>query len=195
MQHIDEATMDLLFREARTFSAWQQRPVQQKLLEDIYHLARLGPTSMNGSPLRIVFVTTPEGKEKLKPCLMQGNVAKTMQAPVTAIFCHDLAFYERMDYLWPHSPARQLFEGKPAAIETFALRNGTLSAAYFMLAARSLGLDCGPMSGFDNAAVDEAFLTGTSWKSNFLCNLGYGDRSKLHPRGPRLDFAEAARIV
>jgi len=177
MQPFDQAALDLLFREARTFSAWQERPVEHNLLEDIYQ------------------VSTPEGKQKLKPCLMEGNVNKTMQAPVTAIFCHDLAFYERMDYLWPHSPARQLFEGKPAAIETFAFRNGTLSAAYFMLAARSLGLDCGPMSGFDNAAVDEAFLTGATWKSNFLCNLGYGDRSKLHPRGPRLDFAEAARIV
>lgn len=195
MNRLDDQSLDLLFREARTFPSWQPTPVDPKLLEEIYNIARLGPTSMNASPLRSVFVSSPEAKEKLKPCLMEGNVAKTMQAPVTAIFCHDLAFYERMDYLWPHFPARGLFEGKPEATLEFALRNGTLSAAYFMILARGFGLDCGPMSGFNNAAVDAAFLSGTTWKSNFLCNLGYGDRAKLYPRGPRLDFEEVARIV
>ena len=136
-----------------------------------------------------------EAKEKLKPCLMAGNVNQTMQAPVTAIFAYDLDFYKKMDRLWPHSVVTSSFEGKPEYTEQFAFRNGTLQAAYFMIVARGLGLDCGPMSGFNNAKVDESFLAGTSWRSNFLCNLGYGDKTKLRPRGPRLDFSEIASIV
>jgi len=190
MTRIDDVSFDLILGEARTFPAWQDRDVDPALLKQIYDLARMGPTSMNACPLRIVFVTTPEGKEKLKPSLMAGNVKQTMQAPVTAIFAHDLEFYKEMKRLWPHSDVTAMFEGKEAFIKEFALRNGSLQAAYFMLAARGLGLDCGPMSGFNNAAVDEEFLAGTTWRSNFLCNLGYGDRSKLHPRGPRLDFEE-----
>lgn len=192
---LDDASLDLLFREARTFSAWQDRPVAPALLEEIYDEMKWAPTSMNASPLRIVFVTTPEGKEKLRPTLMEGNVKQTMAAPVTAILAHDLNFYERMDHLWPHYQVRAMFEQDPQFTEQFAFRNGTLQAAYFLLAARGLGLDCGPMSGFNNAAVDEAFFPGTSWRSNFLCNLGYGDRSKLYPRGPRLAFQEVVRFA
>ncbi len=195
ISRLDEASLDLLFREARTFSAWQERAVAPALLEEIYNEMKWAPTSMNASPLRIVFVTSAEGKEKLRPCLMEGNIKQTMAAPVTAILAHDLNFFERMDYLWPHSPVRAMFERDAKFTEQFAFRNGTLQGAYFLLAARGLGLDCGPMSGFNNAAVDEAFFPGTSWRSNFLCNLGYGDRGKLHPRGPRLDFQEVVRFA
>lgn len=195
MTRIDDVSFDLLFGEARTFPAFQNIPVDPALLVQIYDQMKMGPTSMNCCPLRIIFVSTPEAKEKLKPCLMPGNVNQTMQAPVTAIFADDLDFYKKMDRLWPHSNVLPIFEGKPEFTERFAFRNGTLQAAYFMIAARGLGLDCGPMSGFDNAAVDQAFLAGTSYKSNFLCNLGYGEKSKLRPRGPRLPFDEVAKIV
>lgn len=192
---LDDASLDLLFREARTFSAWHERPVEAALLEEIYNEMKWAPTSMNACPLRIVFVSTPEGKEKLRPTLMEGNVKQTMAAPVTAILAHDLHFFEHMDYLWPHSPVRGMFERDAKFTEQFAFRNGTLQAAYFLLAARGLGLDCGPMSGFNNTAVYEAFFPGTSWRSNFLCNLGYGDRSKLRPRGPRLEFNAVVRFA
>lgn len=195
MTRIDDVSFDLLFREARTFPAWQERGVDPALLEQVYDMMKWGATSMNACPMRVVFVSSPEGKEKLKGCLMKGNINQTMTAPVTAIFAHDLDFYLKMDRLWPHSDVKGMFEGNEAFTEQFAFRNGTLQAAYFMIAARGLGLDCGPMSGFDNAAVDEAFLAGTKWKSNFLCNLGYGDRSKLRPRGVRLGFDEIAKMV
>jgi len=195
MTRIDDVSFDLLFREARTFPAWLDQAVDPALLEQIYEMMKWGPTSFNASPMRIVFVTSPEAKEKLKGCLMEANVKQTMGAPVTAIFAYDMEFYERMDFLWPYFNTKPMFEGKPESNEVFGLRNASLQAAYFMVAARGLGLDCGPMSGFNNAAVDEAFLGGTKWKSNFLCNLGYGDRSKLRPRGPRLEFAEIAKTV
>lgn len=195
MTRIDDVSFDLLFREARTFPGWQERPVAPELLRQVYEMMKMGATSMNCSPLRIVFVSSAEAKEKLKPCLMPGNVNQTMSAPVTAIFADDLQFFTKMDRLWPHSDVKGLFEGKEEFTEKFAFRNSTLQAAYFMIAARGLGLDCGPMSGFNNAAVDEAFLGGTSWKSNFLCNLGYGDKSKLRPRGARLAFEEIAKII
>lgn len=195
MTRIDDVSFDLLFREARSFPGWLDRSVDGALLKQIYESMKMGPTSMNSCPLRVVFVSSSEGKEKLKPCLMQGNVNQTMQAPITAIFAHDLAFYEKMNILWPHFDVKPMFEGKTEYATEFAFRNGTLQAAYFMIAARGLGLDCGPMSGFDNSAVDKAFLAGTTWKSNFLCNLGYGDRTKLRPRGARLSFEDIAQIL
>jgi len=192
---IDEAALDQLFREARTHNGWQARPVSDELLRDVVDLAKMGPTSANASPLRVVFVRTPEGKERLKPALSPGNVEKTMAAPVTAIIGHDLAFYELLPRLFPHADARAWFVGNESFIEATAVRNGTLQGAYFILAARALGLDCGPMSGFDNGKVDAEFFAGTTIKSNFLVNLGYGDPAKLFPRSPRLDADEIARFV
>ncbi len=192
---IDESALDQLFREARTHNAWQARPVADELLRQAVDLAKMGPTSANTLPLRIVFVRTPEGKERLKPALSPANVEKTMAAPVTAIIGHDLAFYELLPRLFPHADARAWFAGNESLIETTAFRNGTLQGAYFILAARALGLDCGPMSGFDNAQVDAAFFAGTTIRSNFLVNLGYGDPAQLLPRSPRLDAAEIARFA
>jgi 3-hydroxypropanoate dehydrogenase len=187
---------DLIFLKARTHSAWLDRPVDDKLLRQIYDLAKMGPTSANMCPLRLVFVRSPAAKQKLKPALDAGNVAKTMIAPVTAIVAMDVRFYEKLPTLFPHADAKAWFKDLPEnVLEYIALRNSSLQGAYFMLAARSLGLDCGPMSGFNNAKVDEAFFAGTSIKSNFLCNLGYGDPSKLHPRNPRLSFEEACQVV
>ena len=189
----DEA-LNILFREARTHSAWLDKPVDDALLRQVYDLARMGPTSANMCPMRIVFVKSKEAKEKLKPCLDAGNVDKTMKAPVTAIIGMDIQFYEKMPVLFPHVDAKAWFKDLPEnVLEYIALRNSSLQGAYFMLAARSLGLDCGPMSGFNNQKVDEAFFAGKV-KSNFLCNLGYGDPARLHPRAPRLAFEEACRI-
>lgn len=188
--------LDLIFRKARTHTAWLDKPVDDALLRQVYDLAKLGPTSANMCPLRIVFVTSREAKEKLRPALDAGNVAKTMAAPVTAILGMDVHFYEKLPKLFPHVDAKAWFKDLPEPVlEYTALRNSSLQGAYFMLAARALGLDCGPMSGFDNAKVDAAFFAGTTVKSNFLCNLGYGDASKLRPRSPRLDFDEACRVV
>lgn len=188
--------LDVMFRTARTHSAWLPKPVAQETLLAAYELAKMGPTSANMCPLRIVFVQSPEAKEKLKPCLDAGNVEKTMKAPVTALFGMDVKFYEKLPQLFPHTDAKSWFKDLPqATLETMALRNSSLQAAYFMLAARAMGLDCGPMSGFNNAKLDEAFFKGTSVKSNFICNLGYGDASKLHPRSPRLAFDEACRMA
>ena len=188
--------LDVLFREARTHTVWLDKPVDDALLQRVYDLAKFGPTSANMCPMRVVFVKSKESKEKLKPFLDPGNVGKTMSAPVTAIIGMDVRFYEKLPKLYPHADAKAWFKNLPEnVLEYIALRNGSLQGAYFMLAARALGLDCGPMSGFDNAKVDTAFFAGTTVKSNFLCNLGYGDASKLHPRSPRLDFAEACQIV
>jgi len=192
---IDERALDVLFRQARTHNGWDGEPVGEDLLRAVWDLARMGPTSANCSPARIVFVISPEAKSKLKPCLIEGNVDKTMAAPATAIIGHDLAFHDRLPELFPHTDARSWFVGKQALIETTAFRNGTLQGAYFILAARAMGLDCGPMSGFDNAKVDEVFFAGTPIQSNFLCNVGYGDPDKLHPRSPRLAFDEACKVV
>lgn len=187
---------ELLFRKARTHSAWLDKPVDDVLLRQIYDLAKMGPTSANMCPMRIVFVRSREAKEKLKPALDAGNVQKTMAAPVTAIIGMDVHFYEALPKLFPHTDARSWFAHLPEnTLEYVALRNGSLQGAYFILAARALGLDCGPMSGFDNAKVDAAFFAGTTVKSNFLCNLGYGDASKLHPRSPRLSFEEACKLA
>jgi 3-hydroxypropanoate dehydrogenase len=191
----DQASLDVIFREARTYSAWLDRPVSDQLLKDAYELAKIGPTSANSSPMRIAFVRSHEAKMKLGPCLDPGNVDKTMKAPVTAIIAYDIEFYENLPRLFPHTDAKSWFMGKPRAIEGTAFRNGSLQGAYFMLAARALGLDCGPMSGFVATKVDEAFFAGTPWKTNFLCNIGYGDASKLRPREERLNFDEACKIV
>ena len=196
MNGLDETALDLLFREARSQNGWRPEPVPETLLKDVYDLARMGPTSANCSPMRVVFVTTEAGKRKLEPALSDGNKRKTAAAPVTAIVAYDLAFYEALPKLFPHEPdARSWFTGSEAHIQATAIRNGTLQGAYLMLAARSVGLDCGPMSGFDHAKVDDAFLPGTTWRSNFLCNLGYGDPSALFGRLPRLSFEEACRIA
>jgi 3-hydroxypropanoate dehydrogenase len=187
--------LDVLFREARTHTHWLDRPVDDALLRQVYDLAKFGPTSANMCPMRIAFVRSKEAKERLKPALDAGNVGKTMAAPVTAIIAMDVHFHEELPKLYPHADAKSWFVGLPdSVLEYVALRNGSLQGAYFMLAARSLGLDCGPMSGFDNAKVDAAFFAGTTVKSNFLCNLGYGDATKLHPRSPRLTFEEACRV-
>jgi 3-hydroxypropanoate dehydrogenase len=186
----------LIFRNARSYSYWLDKPVDDALLRQVYDLAKMGPTSANMCPLRIVFVKSPEAKERLKPALDAGNVHKTMSAPVTAILGMDIHFYEKLPQLFPHADARSWFKDLPAPVlEYIALRNSSLQGAYFMLAARSLGLDCGPMSGFNNAKVDAEFFAGTTIKSNFLCALGYGDASKLHPRSPRLTFEAACQIV
>ncbi len=193
---MNEECLDLIFRKARTHDTWLDRPVADDLLRQVYDLARLGPTSANMCPLRIVFVKSAEAKERLKPALNAGNLAKTMAAPVTAILGMEIQFREQLPRLFPHTDARAWFKDLPEhVLEYIALRNSSLQGAYFMLAARALGLDCGPMSGFNNATVDAEFFAGTTVKSNFLCNLGYGDAAKLHPRLPRLEFDEACKIA
>ena len=193
---LSKPALDQLVRTARTQNAWRDEPVSDEQLHALYELMKWGPTSANCSPARIVFVKSAEAKRKLEPALSEGNHAKTMRAPVTAIIATDFAFYEKLPYLFPHTDAKSWFEGKPALIETTGFRNATLQGGYFILAARSLGLDCGPMSGFDNAVVDKAFFEGTAVKSNFLVALGHGDPDPavLFPRSPRLAFDEACRI-
>lgn len=197
MPTLDSSGLDLLFRTARTHNGWQDRPVDPALLHQLYELARTPPTSANSSPMRLVFVASAAGKERLKPALDGGNLAKTMAAPVTAIVAYDEAFYTQAARLYPAWPAIQdLYAGLPAPEQhRLAMQGGTLQGAYLMLAARALGLDCGPMNGFDRAKVDAEFFAGTAHKSNFLLNLGYGDASKVHPRGPRLAFDEVCRVV
>ena len=187
---------DLIFRNARSYSYWLEKPVDDALLREVYELAKMGPTSANMCPLRVIFVKSQEAKERLKPALDPGNVHKAMTAPVTAILGMDIHFYETLPRLFPHADARSWFKDlAEPVLEYMALRNSSLQGAYFMLAARSLGLDCGPMSGFNNAKVDAEFFAGTAIKSNFLCALGYGDASRLYPRSPRLTFDEACRVV
>lgn len=207
---LNDEALDRLFRQARTFSTWQDRPVEDELLRRLYDLMKWGPTSANSCPARIVFLRTPEAKERLKPALSAGNVAKTMAAPVTAILAYDQRFFEQLPRLWPPNPGmRDFFANSPEVAEVTAFRSGTLQGAYFILAARALGLDCGPMSGFDNAKVDAEFfpvspaeenataqvMPESRIKSNFLCNLGYGDPAGLHPRNARLEFEEACRLL
>ncbi len=191
-----QSALDQIFHNAHTHNAWQDKPVTDELLHRLYDTLRMAPTSMNCSPARIVFVKTKAAKEKLSPALMEGNRAKTMAAPVTAIIGYDTRFYENLPKLFPAIPnARGMFESNAALSDITAFRNGTLQGAYLIIAARSLGLDCGPMSGFDNAAVDQLFFAGTNVKSNFLCNLGYGDAKGIYPRSPRFKFAEACSIA
>jgi 3-hydroxypropanoate dehydrogenase len=192
---ISQEALDQLFREARTHSTWHSEPVPVELLRKAYELARLGPTSANGSPARFVFLTTPGAKALLKPILAPGNVDKTMAAPVTVIIAWDTEFHEHFPRLFPYADMRSYFAGNKPLTEETAFRNSSLQAAYFILAARALGLDCGPMSGFDADKLNAAFFPDGKWKVNLLCNLGYGDPSKLFPRGPRLNFEEAAVIL
>ncbi|WP_135468354.1 malonic semialdehyde reductase [Crenalkalicoccus roseus] len=191
---LDDRALDQIFRAARTHNRWQDRPVPDTKLQELYDLLKWGPTSANSSPARFVFIRTREGKEKLRPALSEGNTEKTMAAPVTVIVAHDPKFYDLLPRLFPHTDARSWFAGNEALAHTTAFRNGTLQGAYLIMAARAVGLDAGPMSGFDNDKVDQAFFADTGWKSNFLVNLGYGDPSGLFPRSPRLPFDEACRL-
>ncbi len=189
-------TTEQLFTEARTQGGYLPTPVSDDTLRQLYELMKWGPTSANCTPARIVFVRTPEAKAKLVPCMDAGsNQRKVMEAPVTAILGMDMAFYEHLPRLFPHTDARAWFAGQPKKIEETALRNASLQGGYFILAARALGLDCAPMGGFDAAAMDAAFWAGTTVKSNFVCCLGHGDPAKLHARNPRLSFEEACRLA
>ena len=192
---LPDACLNQLFRDARTHNAWLDRQVPDALLHELVDLLKLGPTSANCSPARLIFVKSPEAKALLKPLLSEGNRDKTMKAPVCAIIGYDLDFYVHLPKLFPHANAKSWFEGNDKKIAETAFRNGTLQGAYLIMAARALGLDCGPMSGFDNDGVDREFFAGTHTKSNFLCSLGYGDDSVLFPRSPRFAFDEMARIV
>ena len=192
---LNDAALDILFREARSFSFWQDKPVSSAQLQQLYDLMKWGPTAANSCPARLVFVQSAAAKARLKPCLAEGNVEKSMSAPVVAIIGMDLEFHEKLPRLFPHTDARSWYAGKPEKILASASLNGTLQGAYFMLAARSLGLDCGPMSGFDNARMDAEFFADGKVKSLFICALGYGERSKLFPRGPRLAFDEVCQVL
>ena len=192
---LDNSALDQLFNEARTYSYWQDKAIEAGVLEQLYTLTALGPTSANCSPGRFVFVTSQEGKEKLKPALSSGNLEKTMTAPVTVIVAHDLAFYEQLPQLFPHADAHSWFTGNTELVKETAFRNSSLQAGYLIMAARSLGLDAGPMSGFDPSKINEAFFTGSNWQVNMLINLGYGNHEKLHPRLPRLPFEQACKLA
>lgn len=192
---LDAAALDTLFRTARTHNGWLDRPVTDEDLHRLYDLMKMAPTSANCSPARIVFVRSADAKARLKPALGPGNLEKTMAAPVTAIIGYDLQFAEHMPRLFPHNPDAKNWFNDPAVAEVVAFRNGTLQGAYFILAARAVGLDTGPMSGFDNARVDAEFFPGGRVRSNFLCNLGHGDSSKLFARSPRLEFGEACEVL
>jgi len=187
--------LDQLFLKARTHWVWRPDPVPLELLKELYNVARFGPTSANSSPARFVFLTTPQAKERLRPALSPTNVEKTMTAPVTVIVAWDTEFHEKLPQLFPARDMRSIFAGNAALIHETAFRNGTLQGAYLMIAARGLGLDCGPMSGFDQQKVNAEFFPDGKWKANFLCNIGYGDPSKLFPRNPRLSFDEACRVL
>lgn len=192
---INDEALDIIFRDARTRNGWEDRPVSQALIQATYDLMKWGPTSANCSPARFVFVASDEGKARLKPHLLGGNVEKTMTAPVCVIIAHDMEFYEKLPALFPHTDAKSWFTGNDDLIAETAFRNGSLQGAYFMIAARALGLDCGPMSGFDQAGVNEAFFKGTAYKANFLCNIGYGTDKDLFERSPRLAFDEACEVI
>jgi len=195
---LDDQALDILFRSARTQNGFTDKPVSDAQLRALYELMKWGPTTMNTQPARLVFVRSKAGKETLAPALSPGNLDKTMKAPVTVIIAYDLRFYENLPRTFPSNPnAKAIFEGeeKKTHVQTTAMRNGSLQGAYLILAARALGLDCGPMSGFDNAKVDAAFFADGRFKSNFLCNLGTGDPSKVFPRNPRLPFDEVCTLA
>jgi 3-hydroxypropanoate dehydrogenase len=209
-QTINDSVLDILFREARTYVAWQPRSVDDQTLQDLYSILKWAPTSANSGPARFAFLRSKEAKERLRPALAPGNVDKTMTAPVTVIVAYDLKFYEQLPKLFPQALGlKQMYESNPQLVEVSALRNSSLQGAYMILAARALGLDCGPIGGFDNAKVDEEFFAAGKpcfgceqeffpeghVKSNFLCNLGYGDPSTLYPRLPRLPFDEACSLL
>ena len=196
MPTLDDAALDLLFRNARTHRSWQQEPVTDETLRHAWDLARLAPTSANTNPGRILFVRSAAAKERLLPALAAGNVEHTKAAPVTAVMAYDLAFYDHLPKLAPHMKgARETFAADPAAALDTATMNATLQAGYFLLAARGVGLDCGPMAGFDRAKVDATFFADTTWRSLFLMNLGHGDGARMRPRGERLAFDEACQII
>ena len=192
---LDQSALAQLFTEARSHNGWLDQPVPDSLLEAIYNLTKMGPTSANCSPARFVFVRTRQGKELLRPCLSSGNLEKTMSAPVTVIVAYDSRFYDALPELFPHADARSWFTGSPEMIYETAFRNSSMQAAYFIMAARSLGLDTGPMSGFDAKALDAAFFSDSHWKSNLLINLGYGDSSKVFDRLPRLAYSKACILT
>lgn len=195
MHPLDSTALDQLFLKARTHNGWLDRAIEPALLQQLYDLVKMAPTSANCSPARFVFVQSKAAKEKLKPALSAGNLEKTMSAPVTVIVANDPKFYDKLPYLFPHTDARSWFTGSAQVAETTAFRNGTLQVAYLILAARALGLDAGPMSGFDQSKVDEAFFKDSGWRSNVLVNLGYGDASALFARSPRLPFDEACQVL
>lgn len=192
---INDEALDIIFRQARTRNGWEDRPVSQALIQAVYDLMKWGPTSANCSPARFVFVTSDEAKARLKPYLLGSNVDKTMAAPACVIIGHDMEFYEKLPELFPHTDAKSWFVGNDDLIRETAFRNGSLQGAYFMIAARALGLDCGPMSGFDQDGVNGAFFAGTTYKANFLCNIGYGTDKDLFDRSPRLAFDEACQVL
>lgn len=192
---LSQESMDLLFGAARTHNEWLPEPVSDELLHSLFETMKWGPTSANCSPARLIFVKSPEQKKQLASCMAAGNAEKTAKAPVTVIIGMDLAFYEKLPQLFPHADARSWFEGNQALIESTAFRNSSLQGGYLIMAARALGLDCGPMSGFDADKINASFFTGTSTKVNFVCSLGYGDSEKLFPRSPRFAFDEACKIV
>ncbi len=192
---VDEAGLDLLFRTARTHWDWRPTPVSDDELRHVYDLLKMGPTSANSSPARFMFLRTQWAKDRLKPALSAGNVEKCMAAPVVCIVAHDPKFYEDLPRLYPEADARGWFAGNEELAATTAFRNGTLQGAYLIMAARAAGLDCGPMSGFDNAAIDNEFLVAMGWKSNFLVAMGHGEVASLRPRATRLGFDEACRLL
>lgn len=192
---LDDDGLDLLFRQGRSHNGWLPRSVDQALLRQLWELVRYAPTAVNGMPARLVFVTSGEGKKRLEPCLSPGNVEKVMAAPVTAIIGYDTAFWEHLPTLFPHADVRTMFSEDQAIAELTAFRNSSLQGAWLMLAARALGLDCGPMSGFDGERLDQTFFAGTRIRANFLCNIGYGDPSRLYPRLPRLSFEQACSFA
>lgn len=195
MPVLDDHALDILFRDARTHNGWEDTPVPEETLHQLWDLMKMAPTSANCQPVRLKFVTSDAAKQKLEPMLMEGNREKTMAAPVVAIIGFDLDFYEHLPRLFPHTDAKSWFEGNESLIEETAFRNGTLQGAYLMLAARALGLDCGPMSGFDQEAVTREFFAGTNVRANFLCALGHGTDENLFPRSPRPAFDEFCEII
>jgi 3-hydroxypropanoate dehydrogenase len=193
---LDEKTLDVLLRSARSHNGWLDRPVSDAELRALYEVVKWGPTSANCSPMRLVLIRTPAGKERVRPALSPNNVEKTLSAPAVAIVAYDSKFYELLPRLFPRNPAAaERFAADPALAAATAFRNGTLQAGYLILAARAIGLDCGPMSGFDNGKIDAEFFPDGRFKSNFLCGLGHGDPAKLFARGPRLTFKEACQLA
>ncbi len=192
---LSDKALDQLFRRARSFNGWLEEDVSKIQLQGIIDLMKMAPTSANCQPVRLLFLKTSKAKNRLKPHLIESNIEKVMSAPAVVIIGHDLEFYENLPKWFPHTDARSWFAGNDALIETTAFRNGTLQGAYLMLAARSLGLDCGPMSGFDNAGVDEEFFSDSTIKSNFICGLGYGDPKSIFDRSPRPSFDDLAKIL
>ena len=192
---LDNQSLDILFRKARSYNSWQDKPVSDQQLKELYELMKWGPTAANSCPARLVFVKSDEAKQKLKECLNEGNIEKSMTAPVVAIVGMDMEFHEKLPKLFPHTDARSWFAGNETKIHDNAFRNSSLQGAYMMLAARSLGLDCGPMSGFDYPKLEAAFFPDGKVKANFICAIGYGSEDKLYPRGPRLEFDEACQIA